>query len=328
MYFKHEWRKSGWFKSLSKQEIQVVFYLNNFADKDGQTDISITQLMSLGKLCNKFFHKWLKNLEQKGLIKIKKTCGKNNFYSLLFYAESFEPVNVVHQYTSFTSEREGIEPVNARVLTSERRSVEPVNDVHPLISFNKEINNKEITTAGAEWSSVPETDDFEKISNFIKRLKGKIPDTVIDFRLEFFKELFKYKKLRLSQIQSESLIKILRLKKDYKTIIEKNYSIDLSLLIDMCIQDTNKKVLEKNPALAVYDEELKQQYVKQGVALCTGTYNDKKVTDTVFYHTFLKTGDFKKLSKLYFLGKEKLLSENKEIECVDYSWLLEPAITL
>jgi hypothetical protein len=143
MYFKHEWRKSEWFKNLTKQEIQILFYLNNFADKDGKTDVSQTTLRKLGKLSNKFVIKWIKSLEGKNLISIIREIGKNNFYTLEFYNE---PVNVVHQYTTFTGERKGNQPVNdGGVIIDEPvndRAIEPVNVVHPNISSTSLIRRK------------------------------------------------------------------------------------------------------------------------------------------------------------------------------------------
>lgn len=167
MYFKHEWRKSDWFKSLTKQEIQILFYLNNFADKDGKTDVSQTTLRMLGKLSNKFVIKWIKSLEEKDLIEIRREIGKNNFYTLKFYNEQVnvvnastslqpqqeyvEPMNDIHQCTTFTSERENNQPVNdgdgITIEPVNARATEPVNDVHPynrsmLIRKRKNNNNE------------------------------------------------------------------------------------------------------------------------------------------------------------------------------------------
>lgn len=177
-------------------------------------------------------------------------------------------------------------------------------------------------------NSTIDTNDIDKISNFIKRLKGKIPDSVIDYRIDFFKELFKYKSIRLSQVQTESLTKIIKLKKDYKTIIEKNYSIELDLLIDMCIEkNKNERHLEKNPSLEVFKNDLEKAYLKQGIALCTGMYDDKKVTDTGFYNAFIRRNDYDGLRKLYVIGEKELIKENKSyLITTEYEWSLKNEI--
>jgi hypothetical protein len=148
MYFKHDWRKSDWFKNLTKQEIQILFYLNNFADKDGKTDVSIMTLKNLGKLSHVFVLKWIKKLEEKNLIEIRREIGKNNFYTLKFYNE---PVNDVNAYTTFTSKRENSQPVNdGSAIIGEPvnvSTIEPVNVVNPYISSmlirKRKNNNKE-----------------------------------------------------------------------------------------------------------------------------------------------------------------------------------------
>lgn len=319
MYFKHEWRESEWFKKLNKQEIQLLFYLNNFADQKGITDVSINLLKSLGKLSHVFILKWTKSLEEKNIITVERTAGRNNFYTLKFYTE---PVNDVNRYQSTTFTPQRRLPVNDVYQTSKREGVEPVNDVYPNISLIRRKNKETATAAAAEWNTVPAAEnDFEKISNFINRLKGKIPDTVIDFRLSFFKELFKYKTIKLSEVQSDSLTKLLKLKSDYKSIIEKNYSIDIDLLIDMCIEKKKQNSLEPKPSLKIYRNELEQAYLKQGEALCTGVYDNKKVTDTVFYKAFIRTNDISTLRKLYELGKKHLIEQNRnELITAKYEW--------